>query len=79
MFDFYRIKEIEGKFIPQKLIELTWDGINRRSDDTWHHSDNQMKHCAVDSLQEAKDIIAKYKENKQKTKAKTKAKYHYNI
>ena len=79
MFDFYRIKEVEGKFIPQKLIEFAWHGINRRSDDTWYHPDNQMKYCAVDSLQEAKDVIAKYKESKQKAKNKPKAKYHYNI
>lgn len=75
MFDFYRIKEVEGKFIPQKLIEVVWKGIDRQIDHTWYTPDNQIKWCAVDSLQEAKDIITKYKEKRKKPKAK----YHYNI
>lgn len=75
MFDFYRIKEVEGKFIPQKLIEFMWEGIGRQSDCTWFIQHNQIKWCAVDSLQEAKDVIAKYKEKRKKPKAK----YYYNI
>lgn len=75
MFDFYRIKEVEGKFIPQKLIELTWEGIDRQSDYIWYTQHFQIEYCAVDSLQEAKDIIAKYKEKRKKPKVK----YYYNI
>jgi hypothetical protein len=75
MFDFYRIKEVEGKFIPQKLAEFAWQGISRRADYTWYYLKNQIEFCAVDSLQEAKDIIAKYKEKRKKPKVK----YHYNI
>ncbi len=75
MFDFYRIKEVEGKFIPQKLIEFMWGGIDRQSDYTWYNQHYQIEYCAVGSLQEAKNIIAKYKEKRKKAKAK----YHYNI
>jgi hypothetical protein len=75
MFDFYRVKEVEGKFIPQKLSEMSWAGIESQFDCMWHSPDFQIKYCSVNSLEEAKDIIAKYKEKIKKAKAK----YYYNV
>lgn len=66
---FYRIKQIgENKFIPQTAnlfdyIIGDWMGIVREGNDTWRNKVYQEYHCACNTLEEAREVIKKYKEH----------------
>ena len=67
---FYRIKQIgENKFIPQTadlpdVIYATWCGIDKRiNNNTWYVEVWQVKYCMCETLEEAREVIKKYKES----------------
>lgn len=63
----YRIKQIsENKFIPQRGYLIDWIfnsmvGIEKNSTYTWTLKEYQKSRCAVNSLEEAREIIKEYK------------------
>lgn len=61
----YRVREVNGKFIPQvriwNVIFPSWEGIDGRDFDTWVSLDYQYKYCAKSTLEEAKQVIENYK------------------
>lgn len=65
---FYRIKQIEeNKFIPQTAdlfdyIFRTWEGIDREDGGIWYGYAYQKSYCACETLEEAREVIKKYKE-----------------
>lgn len=69
MFSRYRIKEVRGKFIPQKWI-FGWYGIDKDSRHLWTTNDNQYNWCGYSTLELAKERIQKYRGYKNE------AKYH---
>jgi len=59
---FYRVKEVRGKFIPQKLnFLLGWQAIDKKDLFLWTSDDYQWKYCKCDTLEEAREIIRNYK------------------
>ena len=58
---FYRVKEVNGKFIPQKLTFFGWQGIDLDGLYLWIDSNHQWQYCQCDTLEQAKDIITKFK------------------
>ena len=60
----YRIKEVNGKFIPQVKIWTTifysWEAIDNKFR-TWLSPENQYTNCALNTLEEAKERIKNYK------------------
>jgi hypothetical protein len=59
---FYRVKEVGGKFIPQKLGFLNgWQGIDKRDLYLWISDDHQWTYCKCDTLEEAREVIRNYK------------------
>jgi len=58
---FYRVKEVNGKFIPQKLTVFGWSGIDLNGMYLWNDEDHQWQYCQWDTLEQAKEVIAKYK------------------
>lgn len=69
MFSRYRIKEVRGKFIPQKWI-FGWYGIDKDSRYLWTTNDNQYNWCGYRTLELAKERIQEYRGYKNE------AKYH---
>lgn len=62
----YRVKEINGKFIPQVGNWLNgYKSIDKNSRHLWREYD---QYCEFDSLQEALDRIEKYKPKYHKVK-----------
>ena len=59
----YRIKEVNGKFIPQVRVWTTifysWEGIDNNFG-TCFTSEYQYKYCALNTLEEAKERIKNY-------------------
>ena len=56
----YRVKEVNGKFIPQVGNWFSgYRSIDRKSSYIW--TDNYEVYCELDTLQEALDRIEKYK------------------
>lgn len=72
----YRIKQIgEDKFIPQTAnlfdyIIGDWMGIDIDGDDTWYNKVYQEMHCICGTLEEAREVIKKYKEHIKPQKVK---------
>lgn len=58
---FYRVKEVNGKFIPQKLTVFGWSGIDLISMILWNDTDHQWQYCQCDTLEQAKEVITRYK------------------
>ena len=58
----YRIKEIEGMFIPQARNWFIWEGICHLFGQWqyWNIEEYQIKYCAVKTLEEARAIILSY-------------------
>jgi hypothetical protein len=60
---YYRIKQInDNQFIPQtrKWYDM-WGGIDREKNYEWFGSQFQQQYCAVNTLEEAEQIIDEYK------------------
>ncbi|WP_396195911.1 hypothetical protein [Flavobacterium sp.] len=72
IFKKYRVKEINGKFIPQRRDFPFWEGIDKELNFLWFGSEYQEKYCLFDNLEDAKTHLFKYKE-----KEKEKIKYYY--
>ena len=69
----YRVKEVGGIFIPQKLSWFTWDGLDLEEKHLWFNHEYQYNYCACVSLEKARERIKSYK-----IQVKTpKVKYHY--
>lgn len=77
---FYRIAEISpNKFVPQTCtifdmiftLGICWYGIDRYSNYTWASKEYQSEHCSLPTLEEAKQVVLRYKKSKTKT-----VKYH---
>ena len=66
---FYRIKEIDGDFIPQKLTLFGWFTIDRTDKYLWFRNDYGRENGSFSTLEEAKGRIKEYK-------IKSKVKYH---
>jgi hypothetical protein len=60
MFSRYRIKEVEGKFIPQRWC-FGWEGIDRTSRYLWNSDENQYEWCAWKTLEQARTRIQEYR------------------
>lgn len=60
----YRIKEVNGKFIPQlvkwSFIIPFWEAIDKKHG-FWFTPEYQYKYCALDTLEEAKELIKNHK------------------
>ena len=69
MISRYRIKEVDGKFIPQ-VWSFGWGGIDRIDDYLWHRDEFQLDYCWYSTLEQARKRIQKYR-NKDKQ-----VKYH---
>jgi hypothetical protein len=72
-FKKYRVKEINGKFVPQVYKKEYWRGIDRESYYLWYDDDYQQKHCAFYTLYAAREHIKDFK----KLTKKRLPKYHY--
>jgi len=70
IFKKYRVKEVNGRFIPQRRTGIGWEGIDRNIIYLWYHPNIQEERCSFCNLQDAKERLEKYK--KQKT-----IKYYY--
>ena len=57
----YRVKEVDGKFIAQKLIWFYWQGISKLSSFKWLDNFSQIEYCSYDSLLEARQRIRQCK------------------
>ena len=60
MISRYRVKEVDGKFIPQVWF-FGWDGIDRSSDYLWYVHEYHLEYCAWDTLEQARKRIQKYR------------------
>jgi hypothetical protein len=60
MISRYRVKEVDGKFIPQVWF-FGWDGIDRSRDYLWHTDENHLEYCWWDTLEQARKRIQKYR------------------
>ena len=67
MFSRYRIKEVRGKFIPQKWF-LVWEGIDKTSDYLWNSDEHQYEWCASETLEQARARIQEYQRYKNEVK-----------
>ncbi len=67
MFSRYRIKEVQGKFIPQ-VWRFGWESIDRKHRYIWYSEDHQLLWCAWDTLEQARERIKKYREYKKDVK-----------
>lgn len=57
---FKRIKEINGKFIPQKLtIPFGWIGVDKKDGSKWLTEKGQFSYCSYDTLEEARKGFVK--------------------
>lgn len=70
------VKQIgENQFIPQTanlldFIFRSWDGINREANDTWGLEIYQKDYYSCETLDEAREVIKKYKEYIREPKVK---------
>jgi hypothetical protein len=60
MFSRYRIKEVEGKFIPQRWC-FGWEGIDRTSRYLWFSDENQYEWSAWKTLEQARARVQEYR------------------
>ena len=67
MFSRYRIKEVKGKFIPQRWC-FTWEGIDRTSRYLWYLDENQEYYCEWHTLEQARQRIQEYRGDKRNIK-----------
>jgi hypothetical protein len=67
MFSRYRIKEVQGKFLPQVWC-FGWESIDRRSNYIWYSEENQLTWCAWGTLEQARERINKYRGYKKDVK-----------
>lgn len=64
----YRVKEVNGKFIPQVGNWFSgYESIDRKMSFTWILSEHEI-HCQFDTLEEALDRIKRYKPKYHKVK-----------
>jgi hypothetical protein len=66
----YRIKEVDGFFIAQKLVWFNWLGIDTRDKFLWWGKEMQQKYCLFCSLEKARERIKSYKLQNKKHKVK---------
>lgn len=65
MISRYRIKEVDGKFIPQ-VWSFGWEGISRDEEITWYTDDCQLEFCGWNTLEQARERVQRYRSiNKQ--------------
>ena len=58
----YRVKEVDGLFIPQKYEFLIgWEGVPREGWYLWESNFRQIQHCSFQTLEEARERIKNYK------------------
>jgi hypothetical protein len=67
MISRYRVKEVDGKFIPQEWF-FGWYGIDRSSDYLWANNDYQIEYCGYRTLEQARKRIQSYRKPKQNVK-----------
>jgi hypothetical protein len=79
IFKKYRVKEINGKFIPQFKSDIFfWDGIDKELNYLWFTKEYQLRYCSFDNLADAQRHILKYKYKIENDKIKYyKIKYYY--
>ena len=70
MISRYRVKEVEGKFIPQVWF-FGWGGIDRDSEYIWYQDKNQYTWCGYSTLEQARERIREYRGY-----GETECKYH---
>jgi hypothetical protein len=57
----YRVKEVDGIFIAQKLVWFYWNGISRDLSYFWLDNKAQINYCSYTTLQEARARIRQHK------------------
>ncbi len=58
----YRVKEVEGIFIPQQgNFFIGWKGIDRDENHLWFGERQQMTYCTFNYLESARERIKNYK------------------
>jgi hypothetical protein len=57
----YRVKEVDGIFIPQKLVWFYWRGISASMSYYWLTNKSQIDFCSQLSLEKAKERIRDWK------------------
>lgn len=73
----HRIVEVDGKFIPQHLASMGYEGIEResfsakhRGYDTWRTWEFQLQYCGHDTLEEARATLDYYKSKNKPVKVR---------
>ena len=69
----YRVKEVDGIFIPQRLCFIGWLGIDTKDKYLWFVNRYQITYCCYEFLEGARERIESYKIQIKKPKPK----YHY--
>jgi len=60
-FKKYRVKEINGKFVPQVYEKRYWRGIDRESYYLWYNDYYQQEYCVFYTLYAARGHIKDFK------------------
>ncbi len=60
MFSRYRIKEVQGKFIPQVWC-FGWESIGKSDSYLWYSEENQLRYCGWDTLEQARKRVQEYR------------------
>jgi hypothetical protein len=70
-----RVLEVNGLFIPQVLTPLGWAGVDKINGhkNEWLVFDMQLKHCTVNSLEEARTDLQDYCASVARERARVKA------
>lgn len=67
MISRYRVKEVDGKFIPQVWF-FGWYGIDRHSNYLWTTDEFQLDYCWYSTLEQARKRIQSYRKPNQNVK-----------
>ena len=57
----YRVKQVNGIFIPQKLSFIGWLGIDKVDVTLWYCFSHQIEYCNLYDLESARERIKSYK------------------